>query len=122
MPGLRGRVLVDGEALWSFDAEGGRALLDRAQCLLDAGRHTIDIEVVQRARDARVTAGRGGLVHVVLSGSGRPGVLGQESQLFEVDWSPEEPSRHRVTFTLTRNHAATSTAACRQAESTQRAE
>lgn len=114
MPGLRGRVRVDGQEVWSFGAEGGTATLDRVQCALGAGQHTIDLEVVQRARDARVISGEGGLVHVVLHGRDQEGLPDETSHLFEVDWSPEAPARRQLAFSLSRRQAAERTAACRE--------
>ncbi|MDQ3035309.1 MAG: sel1 repeat family protein [Myxococcota bacterium] len=115
MPGLRGRVRLDGQELWSWDAEGGSiTLADPLQCALGTGTHTFDIDVVQRADDARVISGEGGLVHLALRGSDRAGLQGDDTQLFEIDWSPEEPSRRRLEFSLSRRQAAQQIAACRE--------
>lgn len=115
MPGLVGRVLVDGEELLTFGERGASSTSDRVQCLLDdAGAHAIEVQVTQRARGARVLGGEGGLVQLALYGSDRRFSPSDATRLFQVDWSPDAPSRHRVRFDVSRRQTADRTAACRE--------
>lgn len=97
MPGLVGRVRVDGREVWSFEARGGHATLDEVQCALTPGMHTIDVELVQRGREARLVGGATSLVAVELRGALRRSLLEEDaSRIHRIEWTPDEPGRRQL--------------------------
>ncbi|AKF04925.1 tetratricopeptide repeat protein [Sandaracinus amylolyticus] len=106
MPGMTGRVRVDGNEVWAFESRGGHATLDDIQCALQPGRHVIDVEVVQRGRDARLLGGATNLLTVSLHGAMRRSLLTEdESRLHRLEWTPEGPGRRQLVLEVERRQA-----------------